>query len=161
MVMFTAKLSKQKLLLAAAVLLVVVIVLCLCLRSGSPAPDPAAPEAISVDVKTNEGRVAFLQSFGWAVSGEPVQTQEIRVPTEGNEVFQRYNDLQLSQGYDLTQYAGKTLHRYVYSIENYPNGDGAYYATVLVYKNEVAGGDVCSAAKNGVMHSFQMPSTAD
>ena len=97
-------------------------------------------------------------SKGGTKGEEPVQTQEVRVPTEPNEVFQRYNDLQISQGYDLTQYSGKTIRRYVYSIENYPGGEGAYYATVLVYKNDVIGGDVSSAAQNGVMHSFAMPS---
>ena len=57
------------------------------------------------------------------------------------------------------KYSGKTLRRYVYTVTNYPAADGGpYYATVLVYKNEGAGGDVCSAAQNGVMHSFTMPS---
>lgn len=161
MVMVTAKLSKQKLLLIAALLVVVVVVLCLCLHgSGNSSETPdTAQEPVAVDVKTNEGRVAFLASFGWEVAEEPVQTQEVRVPTEPNEVFQRYNELQISQGYDLTQYSGKTLRRYVYTVTNYPAADGGpYYATVLVYKNEVAGGDVCSAAQNGVMHSFTMPS---
>ena len=160
MVMVTAKLSKQKLLLIAALLVAVVVVLCLCLHgSGNSSETPdTAQEPVAVDVKTNEGRVAFLASFGWEVAEEPVQTQEVRVPAEENEVFQRYNELQRSQGYDLTQYAGKTLRRYVYTITNYPGGEGTYYATVLVYKNEVAGGDVCSAAQNGVMHSFTMPS---
>lgn len=161
MVMVTAKLSKQKLLLIAALLVAVVVVLCLCLHgSGNSSETPdTAQEPVAVDVKTNEGRVAFLASFGWEVAEEPVQTQEVRVPTEPNEVFQRYNELQLSQGYDLTQYSGKTLRRYVYTVTNYPAADGGpYYATVLVYKNEVAGGDVCSAAQNGVMHSFTMPS---
>ena len=160
MVMVTAKLSKQKLLLIAALLVDVVVVLCLCLHgSGNSSETPdTAQEPVAVDVKTNEGRVAFLASFGWEVAEEPVQTQEVRVPTEPNEVFQRYNELQISQGYDLTQYSGKTLRRYVYTVTNYPAADGGpYYATVLVYKNEVAGGDVCSAAQNGVMHSFTMP----
>ena len=162
MVMITAKLSKRKILLIAALLLAAVVVLCLCLHGGGdaePAPE-AAPEAAQADVSTNEGRIAFLQGFGWEVSPEAVQTQEVRVPAEENEVFQRYNELQRSQGYDLTQYAGKTLRRYVYTITNYPDGEGTYYATVLVYKKDVAGGDVCSAAQNGVMHSFEMPSTA-
>ena len=159
MVMVTAKLSKQKLLLIAALLVAVVVVLCLCLHGSENAAETPNTAPVAVDVKTNEGRVAFLASFGWQVAEEPVQTQEVRVPTEPNEVFQRYNELQLSQGYDLTQYSGKTLRRYVYTVTNYPASDGGpYYATVLVYKNEVAGGDVCSAAQNGVMHSFTMPS---
>ena len=131
MVMVTAKLSKQKLLLIAALLVAVVVVLCLCLHgSGNSSETPdTAQEPVAVDVKTNEGRVAFLASFGWEVAEEPVQTQEVRVPTEPNEVFQRYNELQISQGYDLTQYSGKTLRRYVYTVTNYPAADGGpYYA---------------------------------
>ena len=159
MVLYTAKLSKRKILLIAALLLAAVVVLCLCLHgSGEEAPSAPNEETQHVDVRTNEGRIAFLGSFGWEVSPEPVQTQEVRVPTESNEVFQRYNELQISQGYDLTQYAGKTIRRYVYTISNYPDGEGAYYASLLVYKDEVIGGDVCSAAQDGVMHSFAMPS---
>ena len=159
MVIMTAKLSKRKILLIAALLVVAVVVLCLCVGGSdhSAAPEDTV-QSVDAGGKTNESRVAFLEGFGWQVSEEPVQTQEVRVPTEPNEVFQRYNDLQISQGYDLTQYSGKTIRRYVYSIENYPGGEGAYYATVLVYKNDVIGGDVSSAAQNGVMHSFAMPS---
>ena len=163
MVIMTAKVSKSKLIAIALIVLVAVILLVVCLtnsgKSGSaPAAENAAQAAPS-ELKTNDDRVAYLASYGWEVAQEPVQTQEVRVPTEPNEVFQRYNELQLSQGYDLTQYSGKTLRRYVYTVTNYPAADGGpYYATVLVYKNEVAGGDVCSAAQNGVMHSFTMPS---
>ena len=78
MVMVTAKLSKQKLLLIAALLVAVVVVLCLCLHgSGNSSETPdTAQEPVAVDVKTNEGRVAFLASFGWEVAEEPVQTQD-------------------------------------------------------------------------------------
>lgn len=115
---------------------------------------------MAVDVKTNEGRVAFLAEF-WlgGRGGAGADAGSPRPDPSRTEVFQRYNELQISQGYDLTQYSGKTLRRYVYTVTNYPAADGGpYYATVLVYKNEVAGGDVCSAAQNGVMHSFTMPS---
>ena len=158
MVLYTAKLSKRKILLIAALLLTAVVVLCLCLHNSSEAT-PSVPdeETQRVDVRTNEGRVAFLGSFGWEVSPEPVQTQEVRVPTEPNEVFQRYNELQLSQGYDLLDYSGKTLTRYVYQITNYPGTDGVYFATLLVYDDAVVGGDVASSRQNGVMHGFAMP----
>ena len=91
MVMVTAKLSKQKLLLIAALLVAVVVVLCLCLHgSGNSSETPdTAQEPVAVDVKTNEGRVAFLASFGWEVAEEPVQTQEVRVPTEPNRSEER------------------------------------------------------------------------
>ena len=80
--------------------------------------------------------MAFLEQFGWTVAEEPVQTQKVRVPEDPSEVFLRYNDLQLSQGYDLLSYSGKTLTRYVYQITNYPGTDGVYFATLLVYQRQ-------------------------
>ena len=98
-----------------------------------------------------------MTAFGWEVSEEPVQTQQVRVPTDPSEVFLRYNELQRSQGYDLSTLAGKTLGRYVYEVLNYPGENGKYYATVLIYKDAVVGGDICSSAQNGVMHGFAKP----
>ena len=126
-------------------------------------PEGADFEEVTVtaeNVRTNEDRVAYLAQFGWEVSAEPVQTQEVRIPTDPSDVFERYNDLQIAQGFDLHDYAGKTVRRYVYEVENYPNGDGQYYATLLICKGTVIGGDVCAAEKGGVMHGFAMPEGA-
>ena len=160
MVILTAKVSKGK--LAAIVLLIIfVVVLLAVLLKNADAPAPAETgEEMTVtaeNVRTNEDRVAYLAQFGWEVSAEPVQTQEVRIPTDPSDVFERYNDLQLAQGFDLHDYAGKTVRRYVYEIENYPGGDGQYYATLLICKGAVIGGDVCAAEKGGVMHGFAMP----
>ena len=161
MVIMTAKVSKSKLIAIALIVLVAVILLVVCLtnsgKSGSaPAAENAAQAAPS-ELKTNDDRVAYLASYGWEVAQEPVQTQEVRIPTEPSEVFERYNDLQVSQGFDLHNYAGKSVKRYVYQISNYPDTEDTYYATLLVYKNAVIGGDVSSSAQGGVMHSLCMP----
>ena len=161
MVIMTAKVSKSKLIAIALIVLVAVILLVVCLtnsgKSGSaPAAENAAQAAPS-ELKTNDDRVAYLASYGWEVAQEPVQTQEVRIPTEPSEVFERYNDLQVSQGFDLHNYAGKSVKRYVYQISNYPDTEDTYYATLLVYKSAVIGGDVSSSAQGGVMHSLCMP----
>mgnify|MGYP000851248541 CR=1 FL=1 len=157
MVIMTAKVPKRRLLLIVLLLIAAAVVLALCLRGAGG--ETEKPAKTGTQGATNEARIAFLESYGWQVEPEPVKTQQVTVPADPSEVFLRYNELQISQGYDLTQYSGKTLRRYVYTVTNYPAADGGpYYATVLVYKNEVAGGDVCSAAQNGVMHSFTMPS---
>lgn len=163
MVILTAKVSKGK--LAAIVLLIIfVVVLLAVLLKNADAPAPAETgEGMTVtteNVRTNEDRVAYLAQFGWEVSAEPVQTQEVRIPTDPSDVFERYNDLQIAQGFDLHDYAGKTVRRYVYEVENYPNGEGQYYATLLICKGTVIGGDVCAAEKGGVMHGFAMPEGA-
>ena len=152
MVIMTAKVSKSKLIAISLLVFVAVILLVLGL-SSSAQEAPAVPS----EIKTNDDRIAYLGSFGWEVCEEPKQTQEVRIPTEPSEVFERYNDLQISQGFDLHEYSGKSVKRYVYEITNYPNSEDTYYATLLIYKNAVIGGDVCSSAQGGTMHSLNMP----
>lgn len=148
MMMLTAKLDRKKLIIAA--LIVVAIVVSFLLPTGGSTTEIGKAE-------TNDERIAFLASFGWDVVPEPVQSQEVLVPVESNEVFERYNELQKYQGYDLSRLSGKCVRRYVYEIKNYPNTDEPFYATVLVYRDKIVGGDVASAAKGGLMHSFEMP----
>ena len=164
MVIMTAKVSKSKRIAAALIVLIAVILLVVCLsntgktpRSTNRADTAPAAQPEPSEIKTNDDRVAFLASFGWQVAPEPTQTQEVRIPTEPSEVFERYNDLQRSQGFDLSAYAGKNVRRYVYEIKNYPDSSDTYYATLFIYKNAVIGGDVCSSAQGGTMHSLCMP----
>lgn len=155
MVIMTAKVPKRKVLVIALVVLAAVLVLTLCLHGAKSGAN--SPEQADAQGKTNESRVAFLAGFGWQVEPEPVQTQQVRVPTEPGEVFLRYNELQVSQGYDLLQYSGQELTRYVYQVTNYPDSSGTYYATLLVKDGQIVGADIASSAKNGVMHGLKMP----
>lgn len=160
MMIVSAKVSKRKLL--TGVLVAVGVVLLLVFLTGradangeSTAPD--SPESTG-EVSTNQQRLAFLQSFGWEVSETPEETQEVRIPETFNEVFTRYNQLQQSQGYDLEPYGGKAVKRYVYRILNHPNG-ADHFATLLISKDQVIGGDVTGTGHGGSMHGFQMPET--
>lgn len=148
MMIVSAKISKRKLFagLAAAAGVIALLVF-LSMKSG----ETSGPSA-----GTNEGRIAFLASYGWQADEDPTETQEVRIPEEFNEVFTRYNRLQQSQGYDLSAWAGNTVKRYVYTIRNYPGG-GEATATLLVDGNTVIGGDVRSHTEGGTMHGFQRP----
>ena len=158
MVIMSAKVSKRKI-LTGVIVAAAVILLLIVLFNGSTEPSvPPEQGGPSLDAGTNEERVAFLTSYGWTVDEAPVETQEVRVPEEPNEVFSRYNELQKSQNFDLSELAGKTLRRYVYTIRNYPGGGEDCFATVLVYKNQIVGGDVSCNSQGGKMHTFQMPS---
>ena len=136
MMVMTAKVDKKKIALILTAVAVVIVALVLFLRSGDSSAPTAAPS-----VATNDGRVKFLTSFGWDVANSPVESSQVRIPKEPTEVFERYNALQKSQGYDLSQFAGKTVMRYVYKINNYPGATDPVYATVLVYKDQIIGGD--------------------
>lgn len=155
MMIVTAKLSKSKLL--AAGLLILAAIVCIVLLSRDSGSAAAAADAHDTAAKTNEQRVAFLASYGWQVEPDPVQTQEVRIPKEFPDILTRYNEVQTAQGFDLTRYAGKTAKRYVYRVTNYPDAPGEVLATLIVCKNKIIGGDLCSSAQDGFLHGFQLP----
>ena len=150
MVVMTAKLSKKKLLGALAAIVALIVLLSCCIKGGG---DTAGTDA----AMENDDRIAFLSSFGYTVNGTPTETQQIRIPDEASEVFDRYNALQQSQGYDLSQYAGQTVTRYVYQLENYDDTGTPWFATILVHNGEIIGGDVASSEPGGTMHGFARP----
>ena len=152
MLVLTAKVNKKKIALIAAAVVALVVGL-IVLFGGNDATPTSAPS-----VSNNDARVAFLKSFGWEVSTSPTESSQVRIPNESTEVFDRYNALQKSQGYDLSQFAGKTVMRYVYQVHNYPGATEPVYATLLVYKNQIIGGDVTDTAAKGVIRGFKMPS---
>ncbi len=155
MMVMTAKVDMKKVLLGLAAAAALILALILLLSSGEAAALTAAHAASS-----NAERVAFLTGFGWDVTTSPTQSSQVKIPTQTSQVFERYNALQKSQGYDLSAYAGKKVMRYVYQINNYPDATEPVYATLLVYKNQVIGGDVTDTAAKGRIRGFQMPETA-
>ena len=151
MLVMTAKVDKKKIIIILAAVIVAVAGLILLFGGNNSTP------TVSTGVANNDARVAFLKSFGWEVTTSPVESGQVRIPESGNEVFNRYNALQKSQGYDLSTYAGKTVMRYVYQINNYPDASAPVYATLLIYKNQVIGGDVTDTSAKGTIRGFKMP----
>ena len=106
-------------------------------------------------IKTNDDRINFLKQFGWEVEAEPVKEQQVVIPGEFDKIFSAYNEIQRTQGLDLSAFKKKAVMRYTYVVKNYPNYDGDVYVNILVYRNIVIGGDVCSADINGFVHGFE------
>ena len=150
----TAKVDFKKIILiaAGAAVLILAAIFLLGGTEGDPVPAPTVLEAGS-----NDGRIQFLKDLGWDVSTSPTESGQVKIPADSSEVFDRYNLLQKGQGYDLSTYAGKTVMRYVYKINNYPGASAPVYATVLVHNDRVIGGDVTDTAPGGRIHSLKMP----
>ena len=147
MMVMTAKVNFKKITILLGALALVVITLALALGGRS---EPASAPAVT----GNEARVQFLKSFGWEAAATPVESGRVKIPAEQSEVFDRYAQLQKSQGYDLAPYAGKTVMRYVYQITNYPDATEPVYATLLVHKNQIIGGDVTNTSPEGRVQGF-------
>ena len=155
MMVMTAKVNLKKLMLILAAVAALLLAMILLLGGGNEDTPTAAPT-----VSGNEGRVQFLKNFGWDVATSPTESSQVRIPQETSDVFERYNALQKGQGYDLSTYAGKNVMRYVYQIHNYPGSAGNVYATLLVHKDQVIGGDITDTAAGGKIRGFKMPETS-
>lgn len=140
--------ANRKRILAFLVLAVIVALACFFLQ-GRGEEEQVQP----IPGGTNEERVAYLQSFGWQVQTEPTETREVMIPAEFNDVYTAYNAMQKAQGFDLEPYAGESCTQYLYKVENYPN-ETEVYATLLVYGEQIIGGDVASTKVDGFMHGF-------
>ncbi len=169
MLIMTAKVDKRKIILVLTIVAVAIGIL-IALTNGKSQPastsvqsvsETTAPSSSAPPVQskadTNDARVKFLTDFGWDVTASPTESMQVKIPKKSSEVFERYNTLQKSQGYDLTKYAGKAVMRYVYQINNYPASSEPVYATIFVYKDQIIGGDVTNTAPNGKVQGFSMP----
>lgn len=149
MMFMTAKVDLKKIALVLGAIVAVIVALILLFGGGGETQTTSAPA-----VTNNDARVEFLKGFGWEVTTSPVESGQVKIPQNTSEIFERYNALQKSQGYDLSKYAGKTVMRYVYQINNYPNATEPVYATVLVYKNQIIGGDITDTSPGGRVQGF-------
>ena len=154
MMIMTAKVDFKKIILiiAGAAVLILAAIFLLGGADGETSPAPTALQAGS-----NDGRIQFLKDLGWDVNTSPTESGQVKIPAGSSEVFDRYNLLQKSQGYDLSAYAGQTVMRYVYQISNYPGASAPVYATLLVHNDQIIGGDITDTAPGGRIHSLKMP----
>ena len=155
MMILTAKVDFKKIMVI--LLSLAAVLLALILIFGGKSQDTAATGATG----SNDSRVKFLEGFGWEVTPAPKESTQVKIPDETSEMFRRYNALQKGQGYDLSKFSGKKVMRYVYEIRNFPGATEPVYATLLVYKNQVIGGDVTDTSAHGKVRGFQMPPTAE
>ena len=152
MMVMTAKVDLKKIILILAGIAAVIVALILIFGGSSETAATSAPS-----LATNDARVQFLKDFGWEVTASPLQSTQVKIPEEMSDVFRRYNALQLSQGYDLQSFAGKTVMRYVYEVNNYPEATEKVLATLLVHKGKVIGGDITDTAPGGKICGFKGP----
>ena len=125
---------------------------------GSEAPDASAGQNVDYNyekIKTNDDRIEFLSQFGWQVKPNAVAEEEVLIPEQFDKVFSGYNEIQRRQGLDLSKYKKKLVNRYTYEVTNYNGYEGTVYANILVYRNRVIGGDICSADISGFLHGFE------
>lgn len=152
MVIWTARFSKK----AKAVLLVIAlgaVAAVVILLTGGQDGEKAA----EIRLATNDDRVAYLQSLGWTVEPEPVETLQFLLPEELSEPYLTYNQLQEEQGFDLSACCGKQVARYTYTVTNYPGRAEGVQANLYICEEAPVAGDILCAGADGFQDTLAFP----
>ena len=98
MLIWTARVSKKTKAVVAVILagILAAAVLLLVGRSGG------GQDAAAWQLTGNADRIAYLESMGWQVEEEPVETLQFLLPENWRSPTLTYNELQDSQGFDLS-----------------------------------------------------------
>ena len=148
MFIYSVRASTVKLFGFVALTLVLLAGILLSGEGGTVAASGTATEVDYSGVKTNEARVAFIESFGIEIDDTPVEEESFTMPDDFDRVIVGYNELQKKQGLDLSKYQNKKVTRYTYKVTNY-NADGEVYANLFVHRGKVVACDICSADPEG------------
>lgn len=161
MFVFTTKLSKKKL-VWFVIIMGFVLGAIIMLVPEENAFDALSNQMIEAEmtsitvggIKTNDDRIIFLNQRGLDVSDEEIDMKEVIIPMEFDAVYTKYNELQVSQGFNLEKFKGKTAEMYTYLVLNFDDSKGETYANILIYDNKIIGGDISSSTLDGEMLSL-------
>ena len=147
MLIWTARFSRKK--AVAAVIVFGALMTVLILLTGRISDPVDTPPHLT----SNAERIAYLESLGWAVEPEPLETLQFLLPETLEEPYSSYNQLQLAQGFDLTACCGKQVSRYTYAVTNYPERSDGVQANLYICEDHPVAGDLCCPGESG----FQLP----
>ncbi|MDY3281358.1 DUF4830 domain-containing protein [Dysosmobacter sp.] len=156
MFVLTAKLSRKRLFLAGVLVLFLAAAAALIfhLFSGLRDSGDALPR-----LSDNQQRLEYLASYGWEVEAEPLETFQLLLADPLPEEYLAYNQLQLTQGFDLNSCCGKQLTRYTYRITNYPGRPTGVQVNLYVCEGLPAAGDVIASGAGGFQAGLAFPET--
>ncbi|MGN0554092.1 MAG: DUF4830 domain-containing protein [Oscillospiraceae bacterium] len=80
----------------------------------------------------NAERVEFLNRQGYIVKPDPVRREDVVVPSEFNDTYKSYVDMQTAQGLDLAEHKGDKATLFSYAVLNYPEYSENVFADLLV-----------------------------
>lgn len=146
---YTIRLSKKLLLTAGGILAALVLALVLLLSGGE-----SAPTASMGVLKTKGDQVEYLEDLGYEVNQGSFVSKKVTIPKTFDDVYLTYNKMQQDCGFDLLDYAGKTVRLVTYSVTNYPTGEEVL-VDLLLYGDKLIGGAVYTTAIDGFMHGLR------
>lgn len=145
---YTFKLTKKHIVGAILVVAALVALLILLL----PGRD-AQPTGGTITIKEPADCTEYLKQLGYETDGTTMETKTVQIPKNFDKVYDAYNQMQKECGFDLRKYAGKKVELTTFRVTNWPGGEEVL-ADVLVYRKQVIGGAVYTAAVDGFMQGL-------
>ncbi len=110
------------------------------------------PSAITLE--TESERLEFLRGLGWETSDSAINCRKVTIPEEWNDVYTKYNELQLKQGFDLSKYRGKQAEIYTYTVLNYEGRPNNMVANLVICGGKLVGADISCTELGGFMQGI-------
>ena len=104
-----------------------------------------------LNAKNNADRVDFIEKLGCDLLSTQPETKLVTLPEVFSDVYDNYNTIQKSAGYDLSLYKGCEVIIYTYQINSLPNHQEESVVNLMVYKDKIIGGDISSTMLGGYM----------
>ncbi len=115
----------------------------------------SAVSNVNTNAKNNADRLIFIKEIGYTLLSNEPDKKTVNIPEVFYDVYENYNTLQKSAGYDLSLYKGCEVTIYTYSISPPPGHSGECVINLIVYNDRIIGGDVSSTALGGFMLPLQ------
>lgn len=132
--------------LLSAVILITAVTAVICTVSADE-PDGSTAALVA----------AFIEENGYKVSS-PL-TKEITIPSEFSDVYEKYNELQRRQGFDLRRHKGKSAVSYTFNVTGYvdKNGkpDSDVQIHIIVCDGKIVAADIASTRLDGFMEAVR------
>lgn len=147
------RLSKKRLHFVAVALLLAVglsITLAACSRRGNS-------DSQSILASTDAQRAAYLVSLGWQVDATPLETLDLQLPEKLEGDWSDYAELQKSQGFPFSDFAGEPVRRYTYTVTNYPGEVQSVQANLYLCGDQIIGGDIMALGEGGFTAGLAYP----
>lgn len=150
---------KSKQIRAILIILFVVLTVAVLVFLSKDSENVSNDNKANLKASDHSERMSFISQFGWEVSEEPTEVREVIIPETFDEVYTKYNEIQLAQGFDLSSYKGVRVKRWTYAVKNYAGYEDkdCIRINILICDGTVIGGDVCSVEMDGFMHGFSKP----
>ena len=136
---------------AAAIVLIIALILIAIVTIAALGNDSDETQSTGkeiINVRNEKSRIAYLKQYGWEVETPAANEEKVLIPKEFSQVFEKYNELQKTQGFDLTNYSGLEVETYTYKVTNHDSND-TVLAQLYIYKGTVIAADIHSTELDG------------